>query len=83
MKLRGLCLERSKHRKCGVSVEVEYLFSVSCQQLSLAVFVGFVFPFLVSSNEKTQQQKNKKNEKLSGLLGAFLSGDVSRLMYDA
>lgn len=27
--------------------------------------------------------KNKKNEKLSGLLGAFLSGDVSRLMYDA
>lgn len=82
MKLRGLCLERSKHRKCGVSVEVEYLFSVSCQQLSLAVFVGFVFPFLVSSNEKTQQkkQKIKKNEKLSGLLGAFLSGDVPRLM---
>lgn len=62
-----------------MSVEVEYFFNVSCQQLSLAVFVGFVFPFLVSSNEKTQQ-KNKKNEKLSGLLGAFLSGDVSRLM---
>lgn len=81
MKLRGLCLERSKHRKCGVSVEVEYLFSVS-SPLSLSLYVSFSL-FLFPQMKKQQRKKNQKNEKLSGLLGAFLSGDVSRLMYDA